>query len=93
MHLLKLDYCSLYAVNNYRPRSATQSHYNFLAQEASQNAAPLIPLEERDWKELALLFDRHDSDEIEADVISKLNMLCPEPSWDEDPYEFLSEYL
>lgn len=80
-------------MNNYHPRESSQLHHNFLAQEANTHAAPLTHLKERDWKELALLFDRHDSDEIEADVISKLNMLCPEPSWDEDPYDFLSEYL
>jgi hypothetical protein len=80
-------------VTNYHPRESTQSYDNFLAQEASIHAAPLSPLKERDWKELASLFDRKDSDEIEADVISKLNMLYPEPSWDEDPYDFLREYL
>lgn len=62
-------------------------------QEANIHAAPLTPLKERDWKELVSLFDRHDSDDIEADVISKLNMLCPEPCWDENPYQFLSDYL
>lgn len=80
-------------MNNYHPRESSQSYDNFLAQEASTHAAPLTPLKERDWKELVSLFDRHDSDDIEADVISKLNMLCPEPCWDENPYQFLSDYL
>jgi hypothetical protein len=80
-------------VTNYYSSSANPSYNNFLAQEASTHAAPLTPLKDRDWKELVSLFDRKDSDEIEADVISKLNMLCPEPSWDEDLYEFLREYL
>jgi hypothetical protein len=68
-------------------------------QEGYAHAAPLAPLRERDWTEIELLFDRQDSDEIEADVINKLGMLHPEPCWDEDPYcgedpyEFLSEYL
>lgn len=80
-------------MNNYHPHESSQSCDNFLAQEASTHAAPLTPLKERDWKELVSLFDRHDSDDIEADVISKLNMLYPEPSWDEDPYNFLSDFL
>ncbi|MBF2067113.1 MAG: hypothetical protein IGS39_22265 [Calothrix sp. C42_A2020_038] len=74
------------------PKS-TQSHDSLFTQEPSTHAPPLTSLKDRDWKELASLFDRHDSDEIEADVISKLNMLHPEPSWDEDPYDFLREYL
>jgi hypothetical protein len=63
------------------------------------HAPPIAPLKERDWTELALLFDRQDSDDIEADVINKLDMLYPEPSWDEelffekDIYDFLEDYL
>ncbi|MEA5572342.1 hypothetical protein [Calothrix sp. UHCC 0171] len=65
----------------------------------ANHAPPIAPLKERDWKELILLFDRQDSDAIEADVVNKLKMLYPEPSWDEELffeqeiYEFLEEYL
>ena len=52
-----------------------------------------MPLKERDFKALATLFDRADSKEIEADINNILDRMVPEPSWDEDPYEFLQEYL
>jgi hypothetical protein len=75
-------------------RNSSQNHIDSLStQEGYAHAAPLAPLRERDWAEIALLFDRQDSDEIEADVIKKLNTMHPEPCWDEDPYEFLSEFL
>ncbi len=80
-------------INNF-PRNSSQKPVDSLStQEGYGHAAPLAPLRERDWTEITLLFDRQDSDEIEADIIEKLSMLHPEPCWDEDPYEFLSEYL
>lgn len=83
-----------YVIMNHFPRKSSQEwRPESTDLEANTHAAPLTHLKDRDWKELALLFDRHDSDEIEADVINKLNMLCPEPSWDEDPHEFVREYL
>lgn len=79
--------------NNF-PHKLNQKHVDRLFnQEGYGHAAPLAPLKERDWKEIASLFDTKDSDEIEADVINKLSMLHPEPSWDEDSYDFLSEFL
>lgn len=39
------------------------------------------------------LFDRDDSDEIEADINSSLMLMIPEPCWGDDPFEFLREYL
>lgn len=57
------------------------------------HAQPLMPLKQRDWKALALLFDREDSDEIEADVDYNLGLIVPEPCWEDDPFEFLSEFL
>ena len=54
----------------------------------------LIPLRERDWKALVELFDRGDYDEIEADIDRKLQLMVPEPPWgEEDPFDFLREYL
>jgi hypothetical protein len=50
-------------------------------------------LKDRDWKALLELFDREDADDIEADIHSNLLMLVPEPCWDDDPFDFLSEYL
>ncbi|NJL62316.1 MAG: hypothetical protein HC903_11385 [Methylacidiphilales bacterium] len=69
------------------------------AEKQESHAPPIAALKERDLTELTLLFDRQDSDDIEADVINKLGMLYPEPSWDEellfekDVYDFLDGYL
>ncbi len=57
------------------------------------HSPPLMPLRERDWKVLAELFDRGDSDEIEADINNKLLLMIPEPCWEDDPFDFLREYL
>ncbi|MCC5655830.1 hypothetical protein LC608_02290 [Nostoc sp. XA010] len=53
----------------------------------------LTSLRERDWTALIELFDRDDVDEIEADIHRSLFWLIPEPSWEDDPFEFLREYL
>jgi hypothetical protein len=50
-------------------------------------------LRERDWTALIELFDRDDGDEIEADIHSSLFWLIPEPCWEDDPFDFLREYL
>ncbi|MBD2357924.1 hypothetical protein H6G41_25485 [Tolypothrix sp. FACHB-123] len=56
-------------------------------------APALRSLEERDWKAMTELFDREDSDEIEADIRNSLLLMIPEPCWEDDPFDFLSEYL
>ncbi|OUL23544.1 hypothetical protein [Nostoc sp. 106C] len=56
-------------------------------------APSITSLEERDWKVMTELFDREDSDEIEADINSSLMLMIPEPFWGDDPFEFLREYL
>ena len=53
----------------------------------------LTSLRERDWTALIELFDRDDVDEIEADIDSSLIWLIPEPCWEDDPFDFLREYL
>ena len=53
----------------------------------------LNSLRERDWEALNSLFDRDDSDEIEAEIKSKLVWLVPEPCWEDNPFEFLREFL
>jgi hypothetical protein len=42
---------------------------------------------------MAELFDRGDCDEIEKDINRKLQKIYPEPCWEDDPYDFLREYL
>jgi len=61
--------------------------------EVSHYATPLMPLQERDMDALTGLFEREDITEIEADIQKVLLWLWPEPCWEEDPYEFLHEYL
>jgi hypothetical protein len=56
-------------------------------------APPLMPLKERDWKILVQLFDREDSEEIAENINSKLLMMVPEPCWEDNPFDFLYEYL
>jgi hypothetical protein len=56
-------------------------------------APALRSLEERDWTVMTELFDREDSDEIEADIRKSLLLMMPEPCWEDDPFDFLSEYL
>ncbi len=53
----------------------------------------LMPLKNRDWKVLVELFERADIEEIEANIHSNLLMMIPEPCWEDDPFDFLSEYL
>lgn len=56
------------------------------------HAAPIMPLQDRDFTEMAKLFERQDADEIEADINRALLWLSPEPCWDEE-FDFLGEFL
>lgn len=68
---------------------STKKSYDLGTQGAS-----LMPLRERDVTALAVLFERDDSEEIEADINHNLIWLWPEPCWDdEDPFDFLGDYL
>ncbi|HEY9800822.1 MAG TPA: hypothetical protein V6D25_10725 [Leptolyngbyaceae cyanobacterium] len=56
--------------------------------------APIFTsLKERDWKVLLEMFDREDIDEIETDINRNLLLMIPEPCWEDDPFDFLREYL
>lgn len=57
------------------------------------NVSSLNSLRERDWEALTSLFDRDDSDEIENEIKSKLVWSVPEPCWEDNPFEFLREFL
>lgn len=56
-------------------------------------APVLTSLKERDWKVLLELFDKENMDEIEADINTNLLLMIPEPCWEDDPFDFLREYL
>ncbi len=56
-------------------------------------AAPLSPLRDRDLAVLEDLFQRDNIYAIEVDISQMLLRLLPEPCWEEDPFEFLQEFL
>lgn len=57
------------------------------------HAAPLASLRERDLQALAEMFEPEDALEVEAELVSYLNLMYPEPCWEEDPFDFLRDYL
>lgn len=67
--------------------------FGSVPKKSEVHAAPLMEFKERDWKILAELFDRKDSDEIEEDIKKKLSWMVPEPAWEDEPLYFLQEYL
>lgn len=80
--------------NHYSPHLfAKNSVAKSISSLQEMHAPPLAPLNTRDLKALDELFERNDNEMIEADIISKLKMMVPEPSWEEDPYDFLREFL
>ena len=56
-------------------------------------AAPLMPLQSRDRLILIDWFNRKDMSVIHLDITTHLAKLVPEPCWEEEIYDFLSEYL
>jgi hypothetical protein len=56
-------------------------------------AAPLMPLRTRDLAVLEDLFQQEKIDEVEAEILRILFFLHPEPCWEDDPLDFLKEYL
>lgn len=57
------------------------------------HAAPLMPLRDRDLKALDGWFDLEEIAEIEADIAHNLSRLFPEPCWEDNPFDFLAEFL
>lgn len=60
---------------------------------AASYAAPASPLKERDIRALTDFFGQDTMAEIEADVDRQLMRLLPAPCWEDDPFEFLQEFL
>ncbi len=56
-------------------------------------AAPLMPLRDRDVTALSAWFADEDMGAIVADIQSQLQQCFPEPCWEDDPFDFLHEYL
>ncbi len=61
--------------------------------ENDTHAAPLSPLRDRDIAALGQWFDRVDMEVIEANLAHCLLALWPAPCWEDDPFEFLEEFL
>ncbi|MGD1951469.1 MAG: hypothetical protein ACFB14_17755 [Leptolyngbyaceae cyanobacterium] len=57
------------------------------------HADPLAPVRPRDEQALEEFFDDSQLDEIIADVHFRLKQLCPEPCWEDDPFDFLCSYI
>lgn len=56
-------------------------------------AAPLMPLTERDMKALAGFFERDDAEKLESDINNYMRLIYPEPCWEDNPFDFLRDYL
>ncbi len=72
--------------------SSTKS-FGSVPKKTEVHAPPLAEFNQRDWKILLELFDRKDSDEIEDDINTTLSWMVPEPAWEDEPLDFLKEYL
>lgn len=64
-----------------------------MRREEPDHAALIIPLRDRDMKELKALFTDREIEAIETDIMNNLLWRFPEPCWEDDPFEFLQEYL
>ncbi|WP_448574026.1 hypothetical protein [Trichothermofontia sp.] len=56
-------------------------------------AVLVAPLKDRDIKALDTLFCDDDMEAAAADISQVLLALFPEPCWEDDPFEFLRDYL
>ncbi len=74
-------------------RQPTDYSLLFKRIENDTHAAPLSPLRDRDVVALGQWFDRADMEVIEADLAHCLLALWPAPCWEDDPFEFLEEFL
>ena len=67
--------------------------FGSIPKKSEVHAPPLVEFNHRDWKILVELFDRKDSDEIEEDINKILSWMVPEPAWEDEPLDFLQEFL
>lgn len=57
------------------------------------HASPLAPLRSRDRSALDELFERDDLPEISLDIHRCLARIYPEPCWDDNPHDFLHDFI
>ncbi|PSB59995.1 hypothetical protein C7B61_18250 [filamentous cyanobacterium CCP1] len=66
---------------------------NGAALDSRSSAALLIPLRDRDLQSLSDLFASDEIEAIEEDILCNLTRLLPEPCWEDNPFDFLQDYL
>ena len=71
----------------------SETAFDFPTSLLDSYAAPLAPMRERDLTALGSLFEREDIHDVETDIIRSLLTRWPEPCWDDDPFEFLQDFL
>lgn len=76
-----------------RGHSIAKTSNPYVPETVGSYADPISPLRERDNQALTNLFHRDDIHAIEVDLTQMLLHLLPEPCWEEDPLEFLQEFL
>lgn len=58
-----------------------------------EQPASFSPVRDRDLRVLIDWFTHDSIGDIEADIRHYLRQLMPEPCWEDDPFDFLKEYL
>lgn len=58
-----------------------------------RNPTPSMALRGRDLEALEELFEHEEIEQIQADILHNLARLSPELCWEDDPFDFLREYL
>jgi hypothetical protein len=80
------------AIQKEKQRSPDWYELSELGQSTSY-AAPLSPLRMQDIQELAVFFDGDDMPSLEEDLLNMLDRLLPEPCWEDDPFDFLGDFI
>jgi len=73
------------------PRNAIAHYWH--SDLVLDHAVPPSSLRDRDIQALSDLFQRDDIHELEADMARYLLLLFPVPYWEDDPFDFLREFL
>ena len=74
-------------------RRARPSEINPFLKPLTFHAEPLNAMRRRDEQALEDIFDDLQVEEILIDVCIRLRQLYPEPCWDDEPFDFLQDYL
>ena len=80
------------AIQKEKQRSPDPNAWSQLDQSKSY-AAPLSPLRMQDIQELAVFFDGDDMPSLEEDMLNMLARLLPEPCWEDNPFDFLGDFI